>query len=855
MKAKIFNFSSFLILLTLLVFSACKKQFDEPPISELPNLERNATIAEVIALANTTPVALTTQVLEATVIADDASGNFYKQLVIQDSTGGIRIDIDAYSIYTDFPIGRKVWIKCDGLYIWQDGDVPALIGSSNTNDSRIPQSTYKQFILGGEYDQPLSPKLKTIFTISPADYNTLIQLDDVELDVCFAGSNYAFPSTQMSKNADVHDCQSGLTGFIILRNSGFASFAGELMPSGKGSMVGVLNSFSGTLQMLIRDPSDLESMTEQRCVAMPSINSISIAALRAQYSGSPVNAVANKISGIVISDSESSQWQGENIVIQEPNGSGITIRFDDKHNFSLNDYLEVSIYNGVLDEYNDLLQISGLSSSCAKILPNTTGISITPRIATITDIINNQNSWESTLIKVENAFINGGFTYGDMNVLLNDPTGNIDLHTYFGASFGPALIPSGTGEVTAVISDYTFGPQLLIRNLSDVNISGSGGGSTGNLNQISIQDARDLFTGTSTTGTDTTKIVGIVISDLGGGNWQPTNMVIQESGGSGIVVRFTGNHSFNLGDEVEVNISNQTIEEFNGLLQVNSVPNSNASLISTGNSISPRVATVADINTNANAWESTLIQVMSANLNGGTTYGDFGIMLNDASGSISMFSAFSNFTSTAIPTGTGDVTGVVGDYNGVQINIRNTSDVNISGGGGGGCSPTTTLAEDFSSVSNNSDISFNCWTNYIEAGSRKWQGKIYNSADYYAQATAYNSGEASNIYWLISSEIDCDVNKFLSFETAKAFWVHDGLEVFVSSNYDGSNVGIATWTQITTATIATNTDADNAWIPSGNVDLSTYTGQTIHIAYKYTGSDTGGQTSTYRVDNVTVVDQ
>ena len=197
MKANFFNFSAFLITVTLLVFSSCKKQFDEPPIADLPNLESNATIADLIALAAPTPVELGTQIIEATVIADDKSGNFYKQLVIQDSTGGIRIDIDAFDINTDFPIGRQVWIKCEGLYVWQDGDVPALIGSSNTNDSRIPQSTYKQFVIGGAYDQPLTPTVKSLTSLSTADYHTLIQLDDVEFADCFAGSTYAFPSTHL----------------------------------------------------------------------------------------------------------------------------------------------------------------------------------------------------------------------------------------------------------------------------------------------------------------------------------------------------------------------------------------------------------------------------------------------------------------------------------------------------------------------------------------------------------------------------------------------------------------------------------------------------------------------------------
>ena len=679
MKANFFNFSAFLITVTLLVFSSCKKQFDEPPIADLPNLESNATIADLIALAAPTPVELGTQIIEATVIADDKSGNFYKQLVIQDSTGGIRIDIDAFDINTDFPIGRQVWIKCEGLYVWQDGDVPALIGSSNTNDSRIPQSTYKQFVIGGAYDQPLTPTVKSLTSLSTADYHTLIQLDDVEFADCFAGSTYAFPSTQESKNAELTDCATGAT--LIVRNSGFASFSGEYMPTGNGSIVAVFNSFSGTPQLFIRDPSDVETMTGTRCTPLANYTTVSIAALRGQYSGNPTTATG-KIQGVVISDAIGGQWQSQNLVIQEPNGSGITVRFTDDHRYAVNDYIEIKVGGGTLEEFNGLLQVNNIPA-CRAVNLNGSA-SITPRVATIADITANANDWESTLVNVQNASINGGTTYGDFGVMLNDNTGSIAMFSGF-SNFASTPLPTGTGDVTAVIGNYN-GTQLNIRNTYDVNFGGGsgGGGGSGNLNQISILDVRNLYGGSPVTAPDTTKIIGVVISDLVGGNWQPSNLVIQESNGSGIVIRFASNHNFNLGDEVEVDISNQTIEEYNGLLQVNGVPNNNASLLSSGNSISPRVATVDDINTNADDWESTLIQVMNADLSGGTTYGDFGILLNDATGSISMFSAFSNFAGTAIPTGTGDVTGVVGDFNGVQINIRNTNDVNISGGGGGG---------------------------------------------------------------------------------------------------------------------------------------------------------------------------
>ena len=45
-------------------------------------------------------------------------------------------------------------------------------------------------------------------------------------------------------------------------------------------------------------------------------------------------------------------------------------------------------------------------------------------------------------------------------------------------------------------------------------------------------------------------------------------------------------------------------------------------------------------------------------------------------------------------------------------------------------------------------------------------------------------------------------------------------------------------------------NVDNEWIFSDDIDLTSYIGQKVAIGFKYVGSGPGGQTTTYRVDNV-----
>lgn len=146
-------------------------------------------------------------------------------------------------------------------------------------------------------------------------------------------------------------------------------------------------------------------------------------------------------------------------------------------------------------------------------------------------------------------------------------------------------------------------------------------------------------------------------------------------------------------------------------------------------------------------------------------------------------------------------------------------------------------SEDFNEIDYNMNFDYADWTNFAEAGTKLWIEREYQD-DGYIQFSSYISGEASNIGWAISPAIDMDAftGEVLSFQSATNFVDNPAnkLEVFVSSDYDGTNVLAATWTQLD-AVVADETTNGYTYIPSGNIDLSSYTG-TLHIAFKVTGN-------------------
>lgn len=198
---------------------------------------------------------------------------------------------------------------------------------------------------------------------------------------------------------------------------------------------------------------------------------------------------------------------------------------------------------------------------------------------------------------------------------------------------------------------------------------------------INTADVRSLFTGATTTAPNNRKITGIVISDKSTGNLNGQNIYLQQGNGkAGICVRFTAAHAFNLGDSIDVEISGQEISEYRGLLQLNNVPLSYASLVASGKSITPRVATIADINTNYEAWESTLVQITGLTSVTGGTAGTWSgsVTVNDATGSLIVYtSSFAGFAATAYPANAQRITGYLSPFNTTkQLAIRSAADAN-----------------------------------------------------------------------------------------------------------------------------------------------------------------------------------
>jgi hypothetical protein len=219
-------------------------------------------------------------------------------------------------------------------------------------------------------------------------------------------------------------------------------------------------------------------------------------------------------------------------------------------------------------------------------------------------------------------------------------------------------------------------------------------------------------------------------------------------------------------------------------------------------------------------------------------------------------SSFASFNQEPLPTdGRGTITGLISkSYGGDDkvMMLNSTDDVLFNDAR---CDPV--FEESFNSATDNTNLNITNWINYAEAGTELWTEQVYGGNGY-AEFSAYATGESSNIGWLISPGIDMDAQdgEVLNFQTEYAYpdTGHYPLEVFVSTDFNGEESGIATATWEPLTVVIAHPDVTSnwfSWVDSGVVDLSPYSG-TLYVAFKYTGSDTSNQNSTIHVENVIV---
>ncbi len=475
-----------LLLLSAALFSSClKKEYDAPPDTRGydPGLPVNMTIRDLKAkFSGPSASAIDSDwTIYGIVTADDRSGNLYKQINIEDSTGGITLLLDNTGLYGDYPAGRKVYVKLKGLYYGYYNNYPQ-IGAKPGDDgdlTNIAPAAIDDYVVKASFPNEVKPQtfsdLAQLKTVNNGLLNRLVRIENVEFLGSDTAKTYAeAPTVSSGTDRKIQDCFGNT---VVVRTSGYASFQGYRLPKGKGALTAVYSVYRSTVQLIIVDTADVD-LYGPRCGSgpAPELTRISIDSLRKIYSGTAVTMGSVSIAGTVISDRANENIDGRNMVMQS-GGRGIVIRFSSIHSFNLGDSVVVNLAGGQLSEFSGLLQAGSPSTSVSFPLTNCTvvgtGKSVVPQVLTIAAITGaNFESLESTLVRIQNATISGGTTFATATAngsrTLNDGTGTITLFTDKDASFALTAVPTAAADYTGIIGQFSTTKQISIRNGDDI---------------------------------------------------------------------------------------------------------------------------------------------------------------------------------------------------------------------------------------------------------------------------------------------------------------------------------------------------------------------------------------------------
>ncbi|MCD8031180.1 MAG: DUF5689 domain-containing protein [Bacteroides sp.] len=253
---KTLKFNYLIVLLSLLTFS-CVRDYDGPPLEE-PTYggDANITIAGLKErykdVTNATLIEYEF-VVKATIVGNDESGNIYKQLYIEDATGGITVGIEQNSIYATHRVGQEVYLDLHNLYILKYGGEHQ-IGYGNTNANRVPWQIFVGHIHFQGYPDAskAQPNVRKIDQLTDADVNTLVRFEDVYF---VNGGLTTFTRDDATTEETLRD---GNGNALMVRTSSYATFAKDTIPAGGGSVVGVLGRYNNSWQLMIRDLDDLD---------------------------------------------------------------------------------------------------------------------------------------------------------------------------------------------------------------------------------------------------------------------------------------------------------------------------------------------------------------------------------------------------------------------------------------------------------------------------------------------------------------------------------------------------------------------------------------------------------------------
>lgn len=228
---------------TALMITSCHKEIDNPPANEIPE-GAQLSVTDLKALYTGTPLEFVDgdTNLYCVVTADEVSGNLYKNVYVTDGASGLNVRlVSSGGLYE----GDSIRINLNGTVLSEYN------GMLQLDLVDVDKNVVK--LAAGVAVTPLNVTIDQVIT-DPTLQGMLVKMSSVEFLNTDVGSTFADAVNQSSKNITLLNC-SGSS--VIVRTSGYASFAGQTVPGGSGTVTAIVGQYNADKQLYLRRTSDI----------------------------------------------------------------------------------------------------------------------------------------------------------------------------------------------------------------------------------------------------------------------------------------------------------------------------------------------------------------------------------------------------------------------------------------------------------------------------------------------------------------------------------------------------------------------------------------------------------------------
>ncbi len=291
---RIYNLLALILMVSITVSCVKSDDFDIPETSVVEEPVLDGEIVTISAMAGQYEQELdnytfedTNTYLEGYVISSDEAGNFFEEIILQDDptnpTLGIRVLLDENPLFTKYEVGRKLYIKLDGLTLGISNGVLTLGVAGTSFVQAIPAPLEEEHIIRSAEVATITPvniTLEELASLPLSDdddsfrvTNLYVNIENVQfIKNQVVDNNYTYASEgfdEFDGERTIENCDT--KDRLTFSTSTFADFKSLLLPTGRGNISGILTKdfFADKFILVVNDPSTVNLTDENRCDPEP----------------------------------------------------------------------------------------------------------------------------------------------------------------------------------------------------------------------------------------------------------------------------------------------------------------------------------------------------------------------------------------------------------------------------------------------------------------------------------------------------------------------------------------------------------------------------------------------------------